>query len=139
MSLLRILHRVDQFRRAVFARVREEEIVEISTVLTPSELQLFLQMSVVDQRHSLDVYYTSLEIIEDYPDADLNLTKKAVLLHDLGKSCFKVSLMDRVLATLPKKLVQIFFLGKLSMYLTTNICIQNIQLKWFWMKELKIG
>ena len=114
MSLLRILHRADQFRRAIFARVAEEEIAEVSSVLSPSELQLFLRMSIVDQRHSLDVYYTSLRVLEDYPDADSNLTKKAVLLHDLGKSCFEVSLLDRVLATFPQKLVKVFFPWKVK-------------------------
>ena len=109
MSLSKILHRADQFRRAIFARVAEEEIAEISSVLSPPELQLFLQMSIVDQRHSLDVYYTSLTVLKNYPDANSDLTKKAVLLHDLGKSCFEVSLIDRILATLPRQLVKVFF------------------------------
>ncbi len=114
MFVSRIVHRADQFRRAVFANVRQEEIVDISTVLSPRELELFLRMSVVDQRHSLDVYYTSLEILEKFPDADPKLTKKAVLLHDLGKSRFTVSLLDRILATFPKKLVKLFFPWKVA-------------------------
>jgi len=105
----RALHRADQFKRAVFANVTSEEIQKISSVLTPEEISLFLKMSVVDQRHSLDVYYTSLKVIEDYPDADPELTSRAVLLHDLGKSRFHLSLLDRILATFPRKLVKTFF------------------------------
>ena len=108
MFLSKIFHRADQLRRAIFASVAENEIGEISKVLSPVELQLFLGMSIVDQRHSLDVYYTSLRILESFPEADPMLTKKAVLLHDLGKSRFNVSLLDRILATLPKKIVKFF-------------------------------
>ncbi|MBT3785689.1 HD domain-containing protein, partial [bacterium] len=84
----RAFHRADQFKRAVFASVKQAEIQEISLVLCAEEISLFLQMSVVDQRHSLDVYYTSLQVIKDFPDADPVLTRRAVLLHDLGKSRF---------------------------------------------------
>ena len=91
----RLFHRVDQFRRAIFATVKQSELDHISTVLTPKELELFLMMSVVDQRHSLDVYYTSLEIQKEFPEADPTLTAKAVLLHDLGKSRFQISLLDQ--------------------------------------------
>ena len=105
----RFFHRVDQFRRAIFATVKQSELDHISKVLTPKELELFLMMSVVDQRHSLDVYYTSLEIRKEFPDADPTLTAKAVLLHDLGKSRFQISLLDRILATFPKKIVRTLF------------------------------
>ena len=78
-------------------------------MLTPEEVSLFLKMSIIDQRHSLDVYYTSLEVIKNYPDADPVLSKKAVLLHDLGKSRFELTIFDRILATLPKRLVYLLF------------------------------
>ena len=107
--LSRFLHRFDQFKRALFADVSQQEIREISSILSPAEMELFISMSIVDQRHSLDVYYTSLEILKTYPEADPTLTKKAVLLHDLGKSRFDISLLDRILATFPKKFVTVFF------------------------------
>jgi len=106
---LRLLHRADQFRRAVFAKVDSTEIQEISSVLEPEEVSLFLSMSVVDQRHSLDVYGTAKSVIQSYPEADPQLTMKAVLLHDLGKSRFQVSLFDRVLATFPRRAVKLLF------------------------------
>ena len=108
----RWFHRVDQFRRAVFARVSPEEIREISVILTQDELDLFNAMSVVDQRHSLDVYYTALGLLAEYPGADPTLTKRAVLLHDLGKSKFSLTLLDRILATLPRPLVGTLFPAK---------------------------
>ena len=114
MVLKKFLHRVDQFRRAVFSKVDEKEIIEISSVLSDEEISLFLQMSIVDQRHSLDVYYTSLEVLKEYPEADPILSKKAVLLHDLGKSRFTISLFDRVLATFPRRVVGILFPWKLK-------------------------
>ncbi len=78
-------------------------------MLCAEEISLFLQMSVVDQRHSLDVYYTSLQVIKDFPDADPVLTRRAVLLHDLGKSRFQLSLFDRILATFPRALLKTLF------------------------------
>jgi hypothetical protein len=110
--ILRWFHRVDQFRRAVFARVFEREIEEISSILAPEEFSQFCEMSIVDQRHSLDVYYTALKLLSDFPEADPSLTKRAVLLHDLGKSRFCLSLFDRILATLPRPFVRGFFPSK---------------------------
>lgn len=101
-----------QFKNALFAKVNREEISEISQYLDTEEISLFLSMSIIDQRHSLDVYHTSKEVIKDYPQANVFLTFKAVLLHDVGKSCFDLSLLDRILATLPKKLVKSLFAWK---------------------------
>ena len=106
---MNFLHRVGQFFKALTARVQPKEIEEISSVLKPEEVSLFLSMSIIDQRHSLDVYETSKKVILDYPDADQKLTARAVLLHDLGKSRFTLSLMDRVLATVPRPILKLVF------------------------------
>ncbi|PCJ21175.1 MAG: hypothetical protein COB02_00900 [Candidatus Cloacimonadota bacterium] len=112
MNIFRFIHRVGQFKNALFASVDKKEISEISQYLDTEEISLFLSMSIIDQRHSLDVYHTSKDVIKKYPTANKNLTFKAVLLHDVGKSNFDLSLLDRVLATLPKKIVKKFFFWK---------------------------
>ncbi|MCO4783589.1 MAG: HD domain-containing protein [Candidatus Cloacimonetes bacterium] len=112
MNIFQLIHRMGQFKNALFAKVNNEEISEISQYLDADEISLFLSMSIIDQRHSLDVFNTSKTIIHDYPDANVALTFKAVLLHDVGKSKFDLSLLDRILATLPKKLVKRAFFWK---------------------------
>ena len=79
------------------------------------------------------MYYTSLKILEKFPDADPILTKKAVLLHDLGKSRFNISLLDRVFGNASQEVGEggLSFRGKSSMYLIINICTLYIRLKWW--------
>lgn len=112
MNLFQLIHRIGQFKNALLAKVNKEEISEISQYLDAEEISLFLSMSIIDQRHSLDVFHTSKKVILDYPEANTPLTFKAVLLHDVGKSKFDLSLLDRVLATLPKKFVKRAFSSK---------------------------
>ena len=80
-TLKRALHRVEQFLRATFARVRPAEIAALRTTLTPEQVALFQQMNRIDQRHSLDVMHTLRRA--GHHDRDM---LQAALLHDAGKS-----------------------------------------------------
>jgi hypothetical protein len=75
------LHRVEQFFRATFARVRPAEIAALRSILTLEQIALFQRMDRIDQRHSLDVMDTLRRA--GHHDRDL---MQAALLHDAGKS-----------------------------------------------------
>jgi hypothetical protein len=77
----RVLHRVRQFLRAMFARVRPREIAALRSILTPEQMALFRRMDRIDQRHSLDVMYTLRRA--GHHDRGL---MQAALLHDAAKS-----------------------------------------------------
>ncbi len=90
------LHRVWQFFRALFARpLTPAEWEEIKLVLTRAQQALFLSMSTGDQRHSLHVMQTLLARGETNRDL---LT--AALLHDVGKSRFRLRLWERPVVVL---------------------------------------
>ena len=71
--------RVRQFLAAARARVSDDEIAVLEQYLTPSQRDLFREMSPIDQRHCLDVF--SL-LRQGHSDPDL---LRAALLHDVGK------------------------------------------------------
>jgi recombinational DNA repair ATPase RecF len=100
----------------LFARFDEKDLAEVSLVLDTGELSLFLRMSVADRRHSLDVYHAVCEHLQKHGDSGLNslLLKRAALLHDVGKSLFQISIIDRVLATFPQTVLRIFFFWRLN-------------------------
>lgn len=92
--LKRPAYRVGQFLGALRPTVSEDEREAVVPLLSPELLDLFLTMSVRDQRHCLDVYY-SLRTA-DCEDYDL---LRAALLHDAGKgrvTGYSVRLWHRV-------------------------------------------
>lgn len=113
MSQRRIssIQRIRQFFSALTAKVEPEERKLVSRYLDKTEQQLFYRMSVVDQRHALDVCFLVMEALgrrQDY--AEHNLVIKAALLHDIGKHAGELTLFDRSLIVLlelllPQKMV----------------------------------
>jgi hypothetical protein len=92
-------YRVRQFLRAVVARVSEEELGQITDILTAASLDLFRSMDVKDQRHGLDVYNTLRRSGQNNPDL-----LAAALLHDVGKSAAWLSVWQRALIVLLERL-----------------------------------
>lgn len=85
------LRRIKQFFRALFARVKAQEIEQVKSELTPEQFDLFEGMQRSDQRHSLDVWNTLRGAGYDDP-----YLLQAALLHDIGKAATRLSVWHRV-------------------------------------------
>ncbi len=90
-------YRARQFFKAVRASVSAQEKAMVEQVLPQRLQRLFFAMTINDQRHSLDVYYTLKQ--QGYNDRDLLL---AALLHDCGKTLGRIGLWQRVALVLIK-------------------------------------
>jgi hypothetical protein len=88
--------KVRQFRAHLRASVRASERAGLATWLTPSQLRLFDEMHVADQRHGLDVVESLRG--EHVTDRDVLL---AGLLHDAGKG--QTGLWARVACSLGER------------------------------------
>jgi hypothetical protein len=91
LNVSTLVHRLKQFTRALNASVETRELTELGEYLDAAQRDLFRRMSVGDQRHSLDMFYTLRERGET-DDALL----QAALLHDVGKSLARIRLWQRV-------------------------------------------
>lgn len=92
---MRAFYRVGQGIDNLLARVRPEELALVRKWLSNEEQRVFSLMSPADQRHSIRVL-TAL-LAEGVGDVDL---LKAALLHDVGKSRCRISVLHRTLAVL---------------------------------------
>lgn len=96
---MRAVYRVRQVLLNLTARPRPEEMAEALACLTSAEQELFLQLPVADQSHSLRVWSTLART--GLQDADL---LAAALLHDIGKLRYPLPLWERVIIVLARKL-----------------------------------
>lgn len=80
MLSARAAYRARQLWRALRATVGGADEVQIAAYLTPPQRRLFYSMSLADQRHCLDVFYT----LKAWGVSDHDLLV-AALLHDVGK------------------------------------------------------
>jgi putative nucleotidyltransferase with HDIG domain len=90
MSLDRLAYRLGQFRRHLGSQLDAAELAAARKILTPAQMDLFLQMSPGEQSHSLEVLRRLDAQGERHPDL---LT--AALLHDVGKTRLPLRLWER--------------------------------------------
>ncbi len=94
------LYRLQQFWQNINAvPLTPEAYATVSATLTPTELNLFSRYTNSDQWHAYRVMRTLRSA--GYHEPDL-LT--AALLHDIGKSCVSLTVIDRSIAVLAAKL-----------------------------------
>ena len=94
---MRVFYRIRQFREALTAFPAPEELARVQQVLSPPLMELFLGLQAPDQAHSLKVFHLLSELGQ--LNADL---LAAALLHDVGKSRYRLHLWERVLIVLGK-------------------------------------
>ena len=95
-----MFRRIQQFIRAVTATVDANDGRFLAKHLTVAEQGLFQQMTVPDQRHALNVAYTAQQLAKKFPGLRLRLLMRAALLHDVGRTQFNLSTVDKVFAVL---------------------------------------
>jgi len=95
-----MLYRLKQLYDAVFPQVEAQEYAWLASVLTSSELALFSRQTLTEQRHALDVAADLKEqkeiLTSVYGERSYQNLLKAALLHDCGKSLFKLQLWQRI-------------------------------------------
>lgn len=89
---MRIAYRARQFWHALFAKPKPGELALARAALPVSLMELFDQLQPGEQAHSLKIYRQLVEQGETQPDLLV-----AALLHDVGKSRYKLHIWDRVL------------------------------------------
>ncbi len=76
-----------QFFRGIFAQgpdINEQNM--INDLLPPKAQQAFYSMTLADQRHSLNVLESALQLVQDESQYDsIALLKRCCLLHDIGR------------------------------------------------------
>lgn len=100
MSLRRLVYRGGQFRRHLASRPAPVGLAEARRILTPAQMELFLQMQAGEQAHSLAVFKRLGE--QGETDADL---RAAALLHDAGKVRYPLRIWERAWIVLAKKII----------------------------------
>ena len=97
MSTNHVFHLCRRFVSSVFSRrIYEVEFAEVQSILSMSEMGLWMKYQNVDKRHSLVVLRRLNELL---PTADRD-AQAAALLHDIGKSQSQLGVLCRVVATI---------------------------------------
>jgi putative nucleotidyltransferase with HDIG domain len=91
----KIAYRVWQFWKSFQGTPGEQDWEKIDEILNSAERDLFKQLPIPDQNHSLRV----LNTLESEGESDLDLLK-AALLHDIGKARHPLRRMERIFAVL---------------------------------------
>ena len=96
---MRAFYRIRQFLKSIFVTNSMVDMEFVRTHLTPAQEGLFLRMQAYDRYHSVLFAKTLIDEVYRVPD-DLLV---AALLHDVGKSRYKINSFTRMVAVLVNK------------------------------------
>jgi hypothetical protein len=98
---VRVKYRLVQFWQMVTAgSLPAAAVREITAVLTPAEFALYQRYSPTDQQHTYQVLLLLRQAGHTHP-----ALQTAALLHDVGKTCVPINIIERSLAVLAYKLL----------------------------------
>lgn len=92
---MRLWYRARQFWHALIAFPAPEELAQVEEILAPAQMALFRQMHRSEQAHSLQIFLQLRARYEQQADVWV-----AALLHDVGKSCYPLTIWERVVIVL---------------------------------------
>jgi len=101
-----MFYRLNQFILAIFPHIDPSEINWALDHLSPEAAELFLQQSLPEQRHAINVAKSILNANPPISFEDLQNLITAALLHDCGKSIVSIRLWQRVYIVLMQKMPQ---------------------------------
>ena len=96
--------RIMQFYRAATAKVTTDDLRFVKKWLPAKEMPLFLKMSTIDQRHTINVARTAMIVANNYEVVDMALLVRAALLHDCGRENGMLGLFAKVWAVFLDKI-----------------------------------
>ncbi len=98
-----MFNRVKQVIAAITAKITAEDKAFVAEHLDSEGQQLFWGMNLPDQRHALNVAYTSLKLADNAAGIDREVLVQSALLHDVGKRKGDVSTADKIVTVLAHK------------------------------------
>lgn len=102
---MQVFYRIQQGLLVLFAFTRRVDDAFVQQHLSPSEFALFKQLAKSEQLHSIHVLQTVLQQAEQTPH-DLAV---AALLHDVGKSRYRLMIWQKTLSVLVKKFLPHYY------------------------------
>jgi len=120
-------NRLKQFYRALTAKVDDQDLVLVKSWLSDNELDLFLQMSIIDQKHCINVAH-SAKLLAKICTTDEQLLMKATLLHDCGRKNGDLGLLGKSFAVLFDKIFGGHRFTKLNPLQWPKLCYRPYQL-----------
>jgi putative nucleotidyltransferase with HDIG domain len=88
------LYRIKQFYLAINSKLDNKDFKFIKNNLNLYELKLFHSLSVHEQKHCINVAYDVEKVCRE-KNINSNILLKASLLHDIGKSINKLTIIDK--------------------------------------------
>jgi putative nucleotidyltransferase with HDIG domain len=93
-----LFYRIKQFWHALCPLIHPEELDWVQRILPVCALPLFFNQSLPERRHAIDV---AMDLSLSYPEKHNLLI--AALLHDCGKSQYKLKIWERIYIVLLQK------------------------------------
>ncbi|MGB9585833.1 MAG: HD domain-containing protein [Anaerolineales bacterium] len=118
-------YRVWQFWNSLVTKPSQDDLAQVRQVLPPELNALFLQLSPYEQVHSIRV----MRFLEKEGQSDVDLLR-AALLHDIGKTVYRLSRWERIWIVLVKAY------GKISYNKYKNIPKSDIWKYAWWQRAL---
>lgn len=97
----KMLYRIQQFIKAITAKVSEEEKQWISQQLSKAECELFFKLKVHEQRHCIDV----AKVLSVNPRENHEMIRLG-LLHDIGKIKYPLNPIEKSIIVLLDQLTK---------------------------------
>ena len=102
-----IIYRIKQFYWNLNAKIDDNDIMYLNTHLDSEELKIFNNLSKSEQKHSIKVAYCIEKL---YKEGQYSITKnqfiKLGLLHDIGKTSYKVNIIKKSIIVILNKVTK---------------------------------